>query len=241
MNRTRISPLLAGVLVALAIPTGVVVALEAVMVDQPNQEEPPTTPQILAEEPLTGPVDPETEPLVPDSEDDTDRATKDRSESRDTKPEKKDSEERKGTPEKESPDDTLVSAPEIDPLVGAVKLESPVPLTKACAALAGGECPVDDVVGTVEELVAGCTEADADGECPVDVDVLTPPVTEVLRPNPVDIPGTVELPGPVEIPEAIENSDPEADELARGNAEAVRALLTALGLPVPEALGPPQK
>ena len=241
MNRTRLSPLLAGALVALAIPTGVVVALDAVMVDTPNQQEPPTTPQILPEEPLTGPVDPETEPLLPDTENDADRAKKDRSGDRE-KPAKAESAERKGKPEKESPEDILVSAPTVDPMVGAVKLETPAPIAEACAALAGGKCPAaDDVVGVVEEIVGGCTEADAEGECPVDIDKLTPPVTEVLRPNPVEIPETVALPDPVEIPEVIENSDPETDELERGNAEAVRALLIALGLPVPEALGPPQK
>ena len=240
MNRTRISPLLAGALVALAIPTGVVAALEAVMVDSPKQEEPPTTPQILPEEPLTGPADPETEPLLPDTQDDGDRANKQRSDARE-KPATKEPGEKKGTPEKDSPEDTLVSAPTVDPLVGAVKLETPAPIAEACAALAGGKCPVDDAAETVKEIVAGCTEEDADGECSVDIDTLTPPVTEVLRPNPVEIPEAVELPDPIEIPEVIENSDPEDDELARANAEAVRALLLALGLPVPEALGPPEK
>src|SRR5688500_9661906 len=61
MNRTRINPLLAGVLVALAIPTGVVAALDTVVFDRPDHKEPPTTAQLqLPEAPLTGPVDPET-------------------------------------------------------------------------------------------------------------------------------------------------------------------------------------
>ena len=234
---------------ALAIPTGVVVALDATMSDNPKQQEPPATSQIVPDAPLTGPADPETEPLLPDTSGDADRPNKERGDDRE-KPAKNEPAEKKGKPDKESPDDALVSVPAVDPLIGAVDLETPTPIAEACAALAGGKCPVDDLAGALEQVLDACTDDDSETECPTDdvTDLVPSPDTEVLRPilDPAEQPvPTPELPVPViELPVPTPPATPEpvppagtGQDSAPGqtveldsNGELARALLQELGL-----------